>query len=1363
MEQRVFSNYQRWMRRRHSLAWVGSLLGLVLLIACPAWAGSRTITLTGRVDQDTIRVEANGAAATLIAGNPLASFSASVLLMEGSNTLTITAMDRAGNTSTSSIQVSLDSTPPAMAIMAPADGQTMSGVSISLMATASDTGSGVAGVQFLLDGASLGAEDPSAPYSLSWDTTTTPDGAHTLGAFARDAAGNSASAATVNVTVANGPPPSGVSHYIDNSCAVNGNGSAPACAAAAGGAGPWNSLAGTTCSGVRPGDTIELRARRACTATSVCPCINGYCAYEQAPGSVYTWNVPAACGGAPGNPVTIQNFAGEDVVIQGTKDVARGSIWNPIGSGVYECTDTRCGVITSFPFTAWYDLGDGGGERKLTVFQSESGNNYACSTADGPQAGEMRIRMSCSNNPSITCSGSNQCGAGGLCVGTGMCAQLANQSDPDQAAYFRIPAVERVVRLWLYGIDHLTMRKNPGGGSLSIQRALNSGIQLAQSNEDITLDGLDVSWVMNRGIEIGGASAPSSPSGVRIINNRVHHVGQEGIRHGSDTSPQGLVEGNEIFEIGAEPLFEECGMPIGSPIGCLQGFSDGAVAIRWLSQNGAIRNNTIHDIGESPAGQGVAINLEQADPNVGINNTTVEGNLIYNVNEAYNNGGYAISISGAVLDSVDGVVIRNNRMHNVDECIRFKSAAVVRGNARVENNTCSEPEVTGLRKTGNQDYVGSVAFTNNLVTATTRTPSLSLISIEPAFTSAFNLPVSNALYCPSCSNVVRWKGTNYTSSQIPSFGTGNVYGDPNIDQAGTPPSLKIRSALGSALDRGLSLTGFSTDFEGDARPQGAGWDIGADELAGTTHYIALAGDDANPGTQAAPWASLGPHVDGQGTDDLRPGDTVLIEPGVYRLTGPIYFNLLGDLGRTTRIIGQGPGKSIFDGQGLVPRLLKDVQVQTKDKHNVLFRNVAFRNTCTTNCTEGPRGISVNRTHGWTFDDVEVYNIGVAEGVAHSGTSCYVDPGGWSQAIAFVGGTYSENLTITNSKFYNICEWKYGQSGGFGFRYTDNSVNLRIENSELWNVDEAFHFHGGWRQGPSSISLIGNRIGVHPDQAIQVLCGGFACTNNTPPYPVYDGVLVKDNVCVGHEPVVRGDGTTAYRGFAWGVGNHQTPCEAIRNVRFEGNVVKQFATGFLIGRDVNSYGDVTLVNNTLIDIRDQWSAGHFSGAFAIDNPPLGPTATLRMEHNTISRSKNAFYLQGANTANVAIRNNLVAGTEFAHVRIAPDAMANLGTLDIDYNLYDKAGSGPSDPSYAFVVGNVVYGPGDFGTYQAATGLDANSLVGTAQLADPDNGDVHLQPTSPAIDQGIATATVTEDFEGDPRPQGAGWDIGADERR
>src|SRR5205807_2409671 len=90
---------------------------------------------------------------------------------------------------------------PTVSVTAPAAGATVSG-SVTVSASATDD-VGVVGVQFKLDGANLGAEDSTSPYSASWDTTTTSNGSHTLTAVARDAAGNTSTSAAVTVTVAN--------------------------------------------------------------------------------------------------------------------------------------------------------------------------------------------------------------------------------------------------------------------------------------------------------------------------------------------------------------------------------------------------------------------------------------------------------------------------------------------------------------------------------------------------------------------------------------------------------------------------------------------------------------------------------------------------------------------------------------------------------------------------------------------------------------------------------------------------------------------------------------------------------------------------------------------------------------------------------------------------------------------------------------------------------------------------------------------------------------------------------------------------------------------------------------------------------
>jgi hypothetical protein len=111
-----------------------------------------------------------------------------------------------GAPSTQTTQTSTsDTTPPTVSLTAPSNGATVSGTSVTLSATASDN-VGVVGVQLKVDGANVGSEVTSSPYSITWDSTGVADGSHTVTAVARDAAGNTTTSSTVTVTVHNTPP-----------------------------------------------------------------------------------------------------------------------------------------------------------------------------------------------------------------------------------------------------------------------------------------------------------------------------------------------------------------------------------------------------------------------------------------------------------------------------------------------------------------------------------------------------------------------------------------------------------------------------------------------------------------------------------------------------------------------------------------------------------------------------------------------------------------------------------------------------------------------------------------------------------------------------------------------------------------------------------------------------------------------------------------------------------------------------------------------------------------------------------------------------------------------------------------------------
>jgi peptidoglycan/xylan/chitin deacetylase (PgdA/CDA1 family) len=131
-------------------------------------------------------------------------------LSNGTHTVSAKARDAAGNTKTSAaVSVIIknavpDTTPPTVSITSPTADKTISGT-VSLIASASDNVK-VVGVQFMVDGVSVGAEDTLSPYQLSFNTKTLSNGTHTISAKARDAAGNTKTSTPISVTVNNVVP-----------------------------------------------------------------------------------------------------------------------------------------------------------------------------------------------------------------------------------------------------------------------------------------------------------------------------------------------------------------------------------------------------------------------------------------------------------------------------------------------------------------------------------------------------------------------------------------------------------------------------------------------------------------------------------------------------------------------------------------------------------------------------------------------------------------------------------------------------------------------------------------------------------------------------------------------------------------------------------------------------------------------------------------------------------------------------------------------------------------------------------------------------------------------------------------------------
>jgi parallel beta-helix repeat protein len=107
-----------------------------------------------------------------------------------------------------------------------------------------------------------------------------------------------------------------------------------------------------------------------------------------------------------------------------------------------------------------------------------------------------------------------------------------------------------------------------------------------------------------------------------------------------------------------------------------------------------------------------------------------------------------------------------------------------------------------------------------------------------------------------------------------------------------------------------------------------------------------------------------------------------------------------------------------------------------------------------------------------------------------------------------------------------------------------------------------------------------------------------------------------------------------------------------------------------------------------------------------------------------------------TENIVIKNNIVHSTNIGIGRYiwAKDYPVS---IDSNYNL----------------VFNTTY------PFRGIITQNTHDLLLDPMFVDPENGDFHLQSSSPAIDNGTALSDVSIDFDSISRPQGSGYDIGA----
>ncbi len=157
-----------------------------------------------------------------------------------------------------------------------------------------------------------------------------------------------------------------------------------------------------------------------------------------------------------------------------------------------------------------------------------------------------------------------------------------------------------------------------------------------------------------------------------------------------------------------------------------------------------------------------------------------------------------------------------------------------------------------------------------------------------------------------------------------------------------------------------------------------------------------------------------------------------------------------------------------------------------------------------------------------------------------------------------------------------------------------------------------------------------------------------------------------------------------------------------------------------------------------------------------------SANNRIVNNTVvvdnsvnpANGRWAVTVTGGSTGNL-LKNNVLFSTQSFRGALSVSADSRTGFVS-DYNAVENRFSADD--------GNTAVG---LAAWQAATGQDAHSFsladvtAMNGLFVDRATGNYHLATASVAIDRGTSIGAPLADYEGDARPSGSGYDIGADE--
>jgi len=475
------------------------------------------------------------------------------------------------------------------------------------------------------------------------------------------------------------------------------------------------------------------------------------------------------------------------------------------------------------------------------------------------------------------------------------------------------------------------------------------------------------------------------------------------------------------------------------------------------------------------------------------------------------------------------------------------------------------------------------------------------------------------------------------------------------------------------------------------------------------YYVDPGGDDAGAGTEQSPWRTLAKAAETAGA-----GDTVHIKSGTYaeRLvpqnsgSDGAWITFTAYPGHTVTIDGQGVAIPYDPPWGGL--------VELSAKSYIRISGLEVRSSTAAGIFVWDSSSHVAIENNKTYD---TFSSGIG---IWGGNNIVVD--GNEVELACNDGP-EECITISGVDTFEIKNNEVhtggpGNNGGEGIDAKEACRNGRIFGNRVHDLKGLGFYVDGWNANAGDIEVFANESYANGS--------GFAvCTEN--------GGLLENTKIYGN--VAHDNAGVGFWVAGWGSEGAAHP---LRAIEVYGNVSRNNGDGMAVYGQVGAhFENVGLYDNVVHHnlTRGLW----ISGPDTLTAEPL--MLDLWIVNNTFYGNGSGDWgggitVDNLKAENLGLRNNILSNN--LSFQIATGSNLDIGGvtgLTIDFNLID----------------------GFRGTEGEIRG--ESYVEGDPLFAGAAGSDFHILEASPAVDAASAEQAPAVDFDGNPRPQGQGYDMGA----